>query len=321
MNHYVYEITNNINGKKYIGKRTCKCPIEEDKYMGSGTLLLRAIDKYGIENFSKKILCICSSQHEAYKKEFEIIEKLKCYENHNNYYNIQHGGLGGWKGLKFSKETLKKMSEAHKGQNNYWYGKSLPKSTLEKARKVNKKRMLGQGNHFYGKRHSEQSKKIMSEKRRGENAWNTNLTEKQVKKIKWLIYEQKMQIKDIAFKFGVNERTISSIKNCSRWNHVKIYDENNNEIDLKKINYKKISQKYRIHPKGINGKSVICLNNKMIFNSCREASHFIGVAESSLNGCLKKRQKTSGKMNGQPARWMYYDEYLAKEGLNDKSVS
>lgn len=54
MFHYVYEITNNINGKKYIGKRSCHCPIEEDKYMGSGTLLLKAIDKYGIDNFSKK---------------------------------------------------------------------------------------------------------------------------------------------------------------------------------------------------------------------------------------------------------------------------
>ncbi|MBV4427146.1 hypothetical protein [Clostridium tyrobutyricum] len=41
MNHYVYEITNNINNKKYIGKRTCDCPIEKDKYMGSGVLIIR----------------------------------------------------------------------------------------------------------------------------------------------------------------------------------------------------------------------------------------------------------------------------------------
>ena len=42
MNHYVYEITNLINGKKYIWKRSCKCSIEEDKYMGSGKLLKKS---------------------------------------------------------------------------------------------------------------------------------------------------------------------------------------------------------------------------------------------------------------------------------------
>ena len=64
MFHYVYEITNNINGRKYIGKHSTNNL--NDNYMGSGKALLKAINKYGIENFSKNILIICESEKEAY---------------------------------------------------------------------------------------------------------------------------------------------------------------------------------------------------------------------------------------------------------------
>ena len=72
-NHYVYEITNLINDKKYIGKRSCKCPIEKDKYMGSGTSLKRAFKKYGKENFNKRIIAICDTVEDAYKLEEKYI--------------------------------------------------------------------------------------------------------------------------------------------------------------------------------------------------------------------------------------------------------
>ena len=309
MNHYVYEITNNINGKKYIGKRSCNCIIVEDSYMGSGKLLLRAIGGYGIENFSKTVLHVANSQDEAYGKEFEIIESLKCYENHNNYYNIQHGGIGGWQGIKFSATHLKRMSNSHKGKNNYWYGKRLPYHTLKKASEVNKIRMLGEGNSFYGKTHTVETKNIIREKNKGENAWNTSLTETKVKEIKYLIYGQQMLLKDIAKGYGVGGRTISDIKNEVRWGWLKIYETNGDEINLKDLDYHQTSQRFRIYPTTHKGKDIICINNNKIFSSCKEACEYIGVSPSSLNGCLKKRQRTSGKINGQSAKWMYLEEY------------
>lgn len=99
MNHYVYEITNNINGKKYIGKRSCKCSIEKDSYMGSGWLLKKAQQKYGINNFKKTILKVCDSQEDAYKEEERLIAQYDA-TNDEMYYNIANGGLGGRKGLK-----------------------------------------------------------------------------------------------------------------------------------------------------------------------------------------------------------------------------
>lgn len=53
--NYIYMTTNLINGKKYIGKHKGEL---NDSYLGSGTLLLRAIKKYGKENFKKEILYI-----------------------------------------------------------------------------------------------------------------------------------------------------------------------------------------------------------------------------------------------------------------------
>lgn len=69
MNYYIYIITNLINNKKYIGKRSTRFSIEQDKYMGSGKILLQAYQKYGKENFIKEIIEICSDEKELNKRE------------------------------------------------------------------------------------------------------------------------------------------------------------------------------------------------------------------------------------------------------------
>lgn len=141
MNHYVYRITNLINGKKYIGKRSCKCKIENDKYMGSGILIKKAITKYGLENFKKEILVICDTDEEAYIKEMEEIEKVKAWSN-PLYYNVTNGGRG-----------------AGTGESNHWYGKAIPDEIKLKISKKLKNRYVGESNPFYGKKHSEETKR------------------------------------------------------------------------------------------------------------------------------------------------------------------
>ena len=46
---YIYKTTNKINNKSYIGQHTAK-QFEPEKYIGSGSLLLKAVSKYGREN-------------------------------------------------------------------------------------------------------------------------------------------------------------------------------------------------------------------------------------------------------------------------------
>ena len=58
---YVYVTTNIVTGKKYVGMHEGKK--HDLKYFGSGTYLLKAIGKYGIENFSS-----CATQGIAIKE-------------------------------------------------------------------------------------------------------------------------------------------------------------------------------------------------------------------------------------------------------------
>ena len=110
---YIYETTNLVNGKKYIGQRKAGRP---EPYLGSGTLLMRSIKKYGLENFSKRILIECESKEELDRMEIHYIDEANAVES-NEYYNIVSGG-GTVTGLKHSEETRKKMSVAGKGHKH-----------------------------------------------------------------------------------------------------------------------------------------------------------------------------------------------------------
>ena len=108
MNHYVYLIVNNINNKKYIGKRSCSCPIEQDNYMGSGKALKQAQKKYGIDNFTKHILLVCDSEEQAYIEEEKAIELAGAVES-DRYYNIAYGGGAGSGNHFMEKDIVKKQ--------------------------------------------------------------------------------------------------------------------------------------------------------------------------------------------------------------------
>ena len=52
MHGVIYKVTNNVNGKIYIGKNATNNP----HYFGSGIILRNAIKKYNKKNFKKEIL-------------------------------------------------------------------------------------------------------------------------------------------------------------------------------------------------------------------------------------------------------------------------
>jgi hypothetical protein len=111
---YVYETKNLINGKKYIGVSVTNS--NSENYLGSGTLLKRAIKKYGVQNFSKTILKYFDTEKSAREYERKLISELNAIED-DGYYNLVAGGYGG--GVRkhpVTIETRKKISNSHKGK-------------------------------------------------------------------------------------------------------------------------------------------------------------------------------------------------------------
>lgn len=142
---FIYETTNLINGKKYIGKKVFDK--NWDTYLGSGTLLKKAFVKYGKCNFRKEVLDTAYSREELIKKEILWIDLLDAVKN-ENYYNVCLGGEGGdW----FSNISIIKQNEFREKCKNIRTGRIHSDETKNKISLGNKGKII-----------SEETKKRMS---------------------------------------------------------------------------------------------------------------------------------------------------------------
>lgn len=211
----VYKIVNKINNKIYVGQDEKNNP----KYYGSGHLIKRAIKKYGIENFEKHILEICENKNMLNEKEKYWIKNLNS-TNPEIGYNIAEGGHGGntyteetkkrisnfFKNRKFSEETLKKRSESRKNKKIHTPESKLKISNAHKGKKLSEehKKIISEyakkakkseeflknigtiQNYWKGKKHTEETKRKMSENRRGKPKINLRGKKRSIESInKW----------------------------------------------------------------------------------------------------------------------------------------
>ena len=132
---YIYKTTNLINGKIYIGQH--KSEEYDSSYYGSGKLIIRAIEKYGIENFSNTVLCCCDSKQELNKMEKQLIKNYNSRDIKIGY-NISFGGDGGdtFTGLSDKEKQIRriKISENNSGRiiiNNGEHQKYVKENELD----------------------------------------------------------------------------------------------------------------------------------------------------------------------------------------------
>ena len=112
----IYKITNNINGKIYIGKTEKTLEerwykhVQSAKY-GSNTYFHKAIRKHGAENFS---ICFLMAGLDD--------EEVACILEYKPDYNMTAGGTGGNTSNSINYKTGM-LRRSYKGENNPMYGK------------------------------------------------------------------------------------------------------------------------------------------------------------------------------------------------------
>lgn len=128
MYHYTYMSIDPVDGRRYIGSRSCKClPKEDTKYFGS----------YRDKSFKpqeKIILKTFSSRKEAFKHEIYLHFVLDVAVS-NKFANRARVTTTGftWAGQHHSDETITKLRIA---------GKNMSQETRDKIRQKNKNKKL-----------------------------------------------------------------------------------------------------------------------------------------------------------------------------------
>ncbi|TXG80027.1 MAG: hypothetical protein E6R13_08805 [Spirochaetes bacterium] len=170
--HYIYKTTCNVTGRWYVGMHSTNNL--DDGYMGSGTVLRRSIRKYGVENHTKEILEFLPTREALIIREREIINKELIGDG--RCMNLKEGGDGGFiseeQQRHRSKCGNKRLNELLKNDSHFkleWLNKMKQgvKNSYSNGRKLNLP-------CWENKKHSEETKQLMSEKRKGTGVGEQN---------------------------------------------------------------------------------------------------------------------------------------------------
>jgi len=151
-------ILNTVNGKIYIGKSiNIERRWKEELNGQLNDHIKRSMDKYGITNFKFSVILECEAE--------ELDEKEKFYID---FYNSHHRDFGynktlGGEGGQWCEQAKKKASKRMKGNGNPFYGK---KHSAETKAKLSADR-IGEKSWFYGKRKSLHTRKLQAETKQG----------------------------------------------------------------------------------------------------------------------------------------------------------
>lgn len=315
-NYCVYVHTS-PSGKKYVGQ-TGKTPEERWGKNGSHYLkkekngeymhiaFARAILKYGWDNIKHEIVASNLTREEADNLESLLIEKLNT-KNRDYGYNLKDGGLGGGgfseetlkkmsevhKGIKQSEETIRKRAEKLKGANNPNFGKPMSEEQRKKLSKA-----------LMGRKQSEETIRKRVEKLKGEN--NPNYGKK-------MSEEQKKKLRESNLGRRHSEETKKKISNATKGEKNPFYGKQHSEESKRKMSKSHKGQLVGAeHP---NSKGIAQYDSKgslvRFWDCISEAERELNLSNGSIHNCCKGIQKKAGGFIWRYADVEITDEYVA----------
>lgn len=176
--HYIYKTTCVVTNRYYIGMHSTDDL--EDGYQGSGKRLWYSIRKHGKENHKTEILEFLNSREELRNREAQLVNEELL--NDSMCMNLKLGGEGG--GICWNEEHKKKFqqagSKAHseylKTNEEYFksYGEKRTNIFKNKFENGELKYFLKYRFDWSGFRHSDETKKKMSDSHKGKHVGTKN---------------------------------------------------------------------------------------------------------------------------------------------------
>lgn len=201
MEYTIYVITNEVNGKEYVGVTSQGVEHRWAQHKSSAqrgveTHLYNAMRKYGAEGFLIQSVEHAEAQDKAFDLEKQWIADLDTY--HGQGYNMSEGG-----------ESPPHLT----GEDNPMYGR-----TGEDAPMYGRGDLVsGENNGMYGRGDLVSGEDHPMYGRTGENASNSSLSRKEAAQIKWYALATERTQRNIGARFGISARQVGHIKNGSRW--------------------------------------------------------------------------------------------------------
>ena len=142
---------------KYAGQHHYDKPELDPNYHGSGVLWTEVYNNTPKEFIKEEYIKTCYSQEELNESEDFNIEKYNTL--YPNGYNLKKGGC-------YSELTIQKISEKLKGRKSWNKGMKMSDEFKRKNSESHKGLQSGEKNPMYGKHHTEEIKRKLSEARK-----------------------------------------------------------------------------------------------------------------------------------------------------------